>query len=44
VHLLAAHGYGPVFLAGAEMIELRRKQPDIGMHDGGVQFGKSLER
>ncbi len=22
VHLLAAHGYGPVFLAGAEMIEL----------------------
>jgi unsaturated rhamnogalacturonyl hydrolase len=44
VHLLAAHGYGPVFLAGAEMIELRRRQPDIGMHDGGVQFGKSLER
>jgi len=44
VHVLAAHGYGPVFLAGAEMIELRRKQPDIGMHDGGVQFGKSLER
>jgi len=44
VHALAAHGYGPVFLAGAEMIELRRRQPDIGMHDGGVQFGKSLER
>jgi rhamnogalacturonyl hydrolase YesR len=44
VHVLAAHGYGPVFLAGAEMIELRRKQPDIGVHDGGVQFGKSLER
>jgi len=44
VHLLAAHGYGPVFLAGAEMIELRRQQPGIGMHDGGVQFGKSLER
>lgn len=44
VHVLAAHGYGPVFLAGAEMIELRRKNPDIGMHDGGVQFGKSLER
>ena len=40
VHLLAAHGYGPVLLAGAEMIELRRKHPDIGIHDGGVQFGK----
>jgi rhamnogalacturonyl hydrolase YesR len=44
VHVLAAHGYGPVFLAGAEMIELRKTHPDIGMHDGGVQFGKSLER
>ena len=44
VHLLAAHGYGPVFLAGAEMIELRRKNPDIVIHDGGVQFGKSAER
>jgi rhamnogalacturonyl hydrolase YesR len=41
VHVLAAHGYGPVLLAGAEMIELRRKHPDIGLHDGGVQFGKS---
>ncbi|HET9865505.1 MAG TPA: glycoside hydrolase family 88 protein [Steroidobacteraceae bacterium] len=43
VHLLAAHGYGPVLLAGAEMIELRRRHPGIGIHDGGVQFGKSLE-
>jgi rhamnogalacturonyl hydrolase YesR len=43
VHVLAAHGYGPVFLAGAEMIELRKNQPDIGMHDGGVQFGKARE-
>jgi rhamnogalacturonyl hydrolase YesR len=43
VHVLAAHGYGPVFLAGAEMIELRRNQQDIGMHDGGVQFGKPKE-
>jgi rhamnogalacturonyl hydrolase YesR len=43
VHVLAAHGYGPVFLAGAEMIELRKGQPDIGMHDGGVQFGKAKE-
>jgi hypothetical protein len=32
-----------VFLAGAEMIELRRNQQDIGMHDGGVQFGKPKE-
>jgi unsaturated rhamnogalacturonyl hydrolase len=44
VHVLAAHGYGPVFLAGAEMIELRKKFGDsIGTHDGGVQFGKSQE-
>jgi unsaturated rhamnogalacturonyl hydrolase len=42
VHLLAAHGYGPVLLAGAEMIELR-KRPDIGLHDGGLHFGKALE-
>lgn len=42
VHLLAAHGYGPMFLAGAEMLELL-KRPDIGLHDGGVQFGKALE-
>jgi rhamnogalacturonyl hydrolase YesR len=43
VHVLAAHGYGPVLLAGAEMIELRRGNPNIGMHDGGVQFGKARE-
>jgi unsaturated rhamnogalacturonyl hydrolase len=42
VHVLAAHGYGPVFLAGAEMIALLRSQPDIATHDGGVQFGKSI--
>jgi unsaturated rhamnogalacturonyl hydrolase len=41
-HLLAAHGYGPVLLAGAEMIEMR-KRPDIGIHDGGMHFGKALE-
>jgi unsaturated rhamnogalacturonyl hydrolase len=41
-HLLAAHGYGPVLLAGAEMIELR-KRPDIGIHHGGMQFGRALE-
>jgi rhamnogalacturonyl hydrolase YesR len=38
VHVLAAHGYGPMFLAGAEMLELR-KRPNIGLHDGGLQFG-----
>jgi len=43
VHVLAAHGYGPVLLAGAEMIEMRRRFPDIAIHDGGLQFGKSLE-
>jgi len=41
-HLLAAHGYGPVLLAGAEMIKLRER-PDIGIHDGGMHFGKALE-
>ena len=43
VHVLAAHGYGPVLLAGAEMVELRRKQPNVGIHDGGLHFGKPLE-
>lgn len=43
VHVLAAHGYGPVLLAAAEMVQLTRTQPAIGIHDGGVQFGKSLE-
>jgi unsaturated rhamnogalacturonyl hydrolase len=42
VHLLAAHGYGPVFLAGAEMIELRKTQTAIH-NDGGLQFGKAKE-
>ena len=42
VHVLAAHGYGPLLLAGAEMVELRRKYPEAAIHDGGVQFGKSL--
>lgn len=41
-HLLAAHGYGPVLLAAAEMIKLRER-PDIGIHDGGMHFGKALE-
>ena len=42
VHVLAAHGYGPVFLAGAEMITLLRTQVDVITHDGGVHFGKRL--
>lgn len=42
VHVLAAHGYGPVFLAGAEMIALLRSQSDVITSDGGVQFGKSI--
>jgi rhamnogalacturonyl hydrolase YesR len=42
VHVLAAHGYGPLLLAGAEMAELRRKYPGAAIHDGGVQFGKAL--
>ena len=42
VHVLAAHGYGPMFLAGAEMLLLLRSQPDITSHDGGVHFGEAL--
>lgn len=42
VHVLAAHGYGPVFLAGAEMIALLRSQPDIVVNDGGVHFDKAI--
>jgi unsaturated rhamnogalacturonyl hydrolase len=43
VHVLAAHGYGPMFLAGAEMIELRKANADVGVHDGGVQFGSARQ-
>lgn len=43
VHVLAAHGYGPVFLAGAEMLALLRSQADVVVHDGGVQFGRRRE-
>ncbi len=42
VHVLAAHGYGPVFLAGSEMISLLRAQKDVAVHDGGVHFGRAL--
>ena len=41
VHVLAAHGYGPMFLAGAEMIALLRAQADVLANDGGLQFGKA---
>jgi rhamnogalacturonyl hydrolase YesR len=38
----AAHGYGPMLLAGSEMITLRRgKGAAAGIHDGAVHFGKT---
>ena len=41
VSVYAAHGYGPVLLAGAEMIALRKgKGADAVVHDGGVHFGE----
>lgn len=33
----AAHGYGPVLLAGAEMIELLRNN-SFEINDGAIQF------
>jgi unsaturated rhamnogalacturonyl hydrolase len=42
VSVYAAHGYGPVFLAGAEMITLRKgKGAEAAIHDGGLHFGKA---
>jgi unsaturated rhamnogalacturonyl hydrolase len=42
VDVYAAHGYGPVLLAGAEMIALRRgKGAEATVHDGGVHFGRA---
>ena len=39
---LAAHGYGPVLLAGAEMIALRQgKGADAVVHDGGIHFDRA---
>jgi rhamnogalacturonyl hydrolase YesR len=39
---LAAHGYGPVLLAGSEMILLRRgKGAEAGVQDAAVHFGKN---
>ncbi|MBE2212250.1 MAG: glycoside hydrolase family 88 protein, partial [Opitutaceae bacterium] len=40
-HVLAAHGYGPVLLAGAEMITLRRGKGADATMNGGLQFGKA---
>ena len=44
VHVLAAHGYGPMFLAGAEMIELRRGKGAIATMNGGLQFGTAVTK
>ena len=42
VSVYAAHGYGPVLHAGAEMIALRQGKGAAAMvHDGGVHFGKT---
>ena len=42
--VFAAHGYGPVLLAGAEMIALRRgRGAELGLRDGGVHLGHGLE-
>jgi rhamnogalacturonyl hydrolase YesR len=38
---LAAHGYGPVLLAGAEMIQLHNRRARGVLHDGGVHFTPS---
>ena len=40
---LAAHGYGPVLLAGAEMI-LIDKSGKPGITEGAVQFGRAARR
>lgn len=41
----AAHGYGPVLLAGAEMITLRQgKGSQANVNDGSVQFAPSPSR
>ncbi|MBC2605230.1 glycoside hydrolase family 88/105 protein [Pelagicoccus albus] len=40
--MYAAHGYGPVLLAGAEMIRLRQGLGSKArVHDGGVHFGET---
>lgn len=44
VSVYAAHGYGPVLLAGAEMIELRQHLGAQAATDGSVQFAPSPSR
>lgn len=45
VSVYAAHGYGPIFLAGAEMIELRKgKGAKAAIHDGGLHFDHTPSR
>lgn len=45
VSVFAAHGYGPVLLAGAEMITLRNgKGAAANINDGSVQFAPSPSR
>ncbi|HSH09994.1 MAG TPA: glycoside hydrolase family 88 protein [Oceanipulchritudo sp.] len=40
--VMAAHGYGPVLLAGAEMIELRKNLGSKArVHDGAVHYGET---
>ncbi|HTZ21886.1 MAG TPA: glycoside hydrolase family 88 protein [Opitutaceae bacterium] len=43
--VLAAHGYGPVLLAGAEMIALRKsKGTDASVSDGAIQLVRPVPR
>jgi unsaturated rhamnogalacturonyl hydrolase len=44
VNVLAAHGYGPLFLAGAEMIALRRGKGASATQNGGLQFGTATSK
>jgi hypothetical protein len=45
VSAYAAHGYGPLFLAGAEMILLRKgKGAEANVNDGSQQFAPSPSR
>jgi len=45
VSVFAAHGYGPVLLAGAEMITLRNgRGAEANVNDGSVQFAPSPSR
>ena len=39
----AAHGYGPIFLAGAEIIYLLQRHPEIGTTNATVQFEPVFE-